>query len=203
MNSLYKKVYNNSYLRTGNSSVARKVALEALKRSAASGSQVLQFAVEADSSVQIISNSQNGTVEVDILLANKNPRKTDGKWFSDEALADLAKQINTEGSTFPDVEHQVLNRARATYGNNVEAIANAVKQEKGMFKSVKAAVKDGKLWIRAIFDAKYKQLAEQFKKVSIEALGTVDKITGMINSPRYLGFTFTRTPELDGVGLAI
>jgi hypothetical protein len=200
MNSLYNRAYKNSLGRHGDSFLAHKVATAILRKAYDEGTQVLQFALE-EAETQIISNSQ-GDIELTVLLANKNPRKTDGKWFSDEALETLAAQINSEGSTLPDVDHKILNMAKAKYGSDVEAIANAVKQEKGVFKSIKAAVKDGKLWIHAVLDRAYQAVADKFRKVSIEAVGKVDRVTGMISQPRYLGFTFTHTPELDGVGVA-
>jgi hypothetical protein len=201
MNSLYNRAYKSSLSRHGDEFLARKVATAVLRKAHDEGAQVLQFAL-VESETQIIANSQ-GDIELTVLLANQNPRKTDGKWFSEEALHSMAEQINANGSTLPDVDHKVLRSATAAYGSDIEAIANAVRNEKGVFKSIKAAVKDGKLWIHAVLDRAYKAVAEKFRKVSIEAVGKVDKVTGMISQPRYLGFTFTHTPELDGVGVAV
>ena len=202
MNTLYQNTYRRSYLRHGDSVLASKVALAVVKKNYSEGMELIKCAMEEPEMV-LISNAQGDMIQVDILLANKNPRHSDGKRFTDEALTQIADQINSEGSSLPDVEHAVFNRAKEKYGRDFEAVANAINQEKGRFKSIKAMVKDGQLWVQALFEKKYADLARSFKKVSIEFLGAVDKTTGVISRAKYLGFTFTRNPELAGAGVAI
>jgi hypothetical protein len=112
----------------------------------------------------------------------------------------MADQINTYGSTLPDVDHEKLMTLVKKHGRDQVAIMNSLKNEKGIFKSIKAAVTNGKLWIQAILDKRYKNHTDRFKALSIEAFADVegDRLT----NPQYLGFTFTNTPKLPGAQIA-
>lgn len=212
--SFYQEVFMNSYQRSHDDLLAHQVAWAATRKRLREVDgqlianaidfapyQLFSFDTEAADEV-IIKNTDSGELELDILLANTNPRKTDGKWFSEEDLNALAEQINTDGSTLPDVDHSTLNKLQARFGNDLNAITANIKREKGVFKSIKAIVRDGKLWVKAFLDKRYKNYVDSFSKVSIEAIGKVDPSTKRIVNPRYLGFTFTHTPNLAGVGIA-
>jgi hypothetical protein len=163
---------------------------------------VFRFALEpAEGGEVIVRNADDGSVEFDAVLATTEPRRTDGAMFTEEALSDLADQINREGSSFPDVDHATLARLEQQYGFDVDALIAAVKREKGVFKSIKAAVKNGKLWIRASLDKRYHNYVGRFKNLSVEA-AAIKTADNRLLRPRYIGFTFTNTPQLAGAKIA-
>lgn len=148
----------------------------------------------SDSETKVVMNSENEELVIDAILADNTPN-TEGKFFTTEELEDIALQINTQGSTLPDVDHEKLKGLITKYGNNIEAIKTELREEKGIFKSIKAVVEKGKLWIQAALDKRYKNHTDKFKKLSIEALADSD-FDGRLRKPKYMGFTFTNTPKL-------
>lgn len=152
---------------------------------------------EADT--KVIMNSENEELVIEAILAD-NTLNTEGKFFTEEELVDIAAQINLHGSTLPDVDHEKLKGLIAKYGNNMDAIKHELKSEKGFFKSIKAVVEKGKLWIQAALDKRYKNHTDKFKKLSIEAVADSDN-DGRLRKPTYLGFTFTNTPKLAGASV--
>lgn len=211
--SYYKQAFASSYSRNSDEVFAHKVAWELTKRCMREENGVLvansedfiaprlyRFALEPAEEV-IIKNSDNGEIELDAVLATTEARKTDGYRFDEEALSRIAEQINTEGSTFPDIDHETLTKLEAEFGYDPEVLAAAIKREKGVFTKIKAVVRDGKLWIKAFLDKRYKNYVDRFSKLSIEALAkpTADR---RLVAPRYLGFTFTDNPQLSGAGVA-
>ena len=129
---------------------------------------------------------------------NKN---TDGDFFTEEELKVIETQINTFGSTLPDVDHEKLNSLVQRYGNNYDAIVAELRKEKGIFKNIKAVFEKGKLWIQAVLDKRYKNHTEKFKGLSIESLAKRDD-DGRLRNPKYLGFTFTNNPKLVAAKIA-
>ena len=163
--------------------------------------KVFQFSLEPREGEVIIKNSEDG-IELDAVLATTEGRRTDGARFTVESLEELAAQINSEGSTFPDVDHQTLTKLEEQYAFDMDGLMAAIKREKGVFRSIKAAVKEGKLWIKAFLDKRYKNYSDKFKNLSIEAaaLKTADN---RLVKPKYIGFTFTNNPQLPGAGIAL
>lgn len=209
----YTDVYNKSYSRNRNVTRSHEVAWTMTKSRLRKVGETLvcnsedfvtpsvyTFQLEPASEV-LITNHANGDVEVDMVLATTEQRKTDGAAFTEEALGILAEQINAEGSTLPDVDHAVLAAIVKEHWPNKTRILAEVRKQKGTFKTIKAAVQDGKLWVKAILAKPFAALAEKFKKVSIEAFGHVDS-NGLIHKPTYAGFTFTPNPQLAGAGVA-
>lgn len=153
----------------------------------------------SDTETKVIMNSENEEIVIEAILAD-NTANTDGKFFTETELQDIATQINTFGSTLPDVDHEKLKGLVQKYGNNVEAIKAELQREKGIFKTIKAIVDKGKLWIQAALDKRYKNHTEKFKKLSIEAVADKGDNGRLIN-PKYLGFTFTNVPKLPGADI--
>jgi cation transport regulator ChaB len=160
--------------------------------------EVYQFPVE-ESETSIVMNSETEELIMEAILADTK-FNTDGKRFTEVELNQMADQINTYGSTLPDVDHEKLMSLVKKHGRDQVAIMNSLKNEKGIFKSIKAAVTNGKLWIQAVLDKRYKNHTDKFKALSIEAFADVegDRLT----NPQYLGFTFTNTPKLPGAQIA-
>lgn len=144
-------------------------------------------------------NSETEEIIMDAVLADTNPN-TDGKYFTEQELEDLAFQINTFGSTVPDVDHEKLMALVKKHGRNHDAIMHELKNEKGIMKNIKASVEKGRLWIRATLDKRFKNHLDKFKALSIEAFADVEN--NRYSNPKYLGFTFTNNPKLKGARIA-
>lgn len=145
---------------------------------------------------ELIINDEMGELVVDAVLASTKPFKNpngEDRFFSEEDLMEIAEQINTQGSTNPTFTHQELSDIIMKYGFNYELVANELKKNRGLLKSIKAVVKEGKLWIRAMLDKRYKNHINKFKGVSIEALST--PVGNRLTKPQYLGFIFTNNPR--------
>jgi hypothetical protein len=111
--------------------------------------------------------------------------------FSEEALKDLADQINKFGSSHPDVDHEVMSGLVKQYGNNYDMIMNSLPKSKGIIKSIQAVYESGKLWIKGILGTGYKKIMSKVRGMSIEAISeNVDYNSSTINKAKYLGFTF-------------
>jgi hypothetical protein len=163
--------------------------------------KLYSFELEPVEEMIIKNSADSEELELDAVLATTEPRKTDGKYFTIEELNELAEQINQDGSSLPDVNHDMLNMLVQKHGPNYQALVNEIKHKKGMFRNIRATVHDGKLWIKAYLDKKYSEYVRRFRGLSIEALGKTDMF-GRIRKPKYLGFTFTNNPQLPGAGLA-
>lgn len=150
--------------------------------------------------VTVVMNSETEEIILDAVLADTN-KNTDGDFFTEEELKVIETQINTFGSTLPDVDHEKLNSLVKRYGNNYDAIVAELKKEKGIFKNIKAVFDKGKLWIQAVLDKRYKNHTEKFKGLSIESLAKRDD-SGRLKNPKYLGFTFTNNPKLSAAKIA-
>ena len=68
--------------------------------------------------------------------------------FSEQALIDMAEQINKLGSSSPDLDHEILGAISKQPGATKGLIMNAIGKAKGLIKSIEAIYKDGKLWIK-------------------------------------------------------
>jgi hypothetical protein len=143
---------------------------------------------------KIVMNSETEELVMDAILADNTPNK-EGKFFTEEELQDIAGQINTWGSTLPDVDHEKLTSLIKKYGRDTDKIRAELRNEKGIFKSIKAVVEKGKLWIQTALDKRYKNHTDKFKSLSIEALADSEP-SGRLRKPIYLGFTFTNNPKL-------
>ena len=162
--------------------------------------KLYRFSVEPTNEV-LITNSEDGSIMVDAVLADTTPRKSDGKKFTLESLQAIADQINLSGSTLPDTEHMIANSVLKKTVGDIKDAYDRIKSQKGLFTSIKAAVRDGKLWIRAWLDKRYQKIVNKYKFLSIEATAKEDG-NGFLVEPNYLGFTFTKNPQLVGAALA-
>jgi len=148
----------------------------------------------------IVMNSETEELVLDAVLADTS-MNSKGQYFSEEDLKNISEQINTFGSTLPDVDHEKLMELIRTHGADVDTIREQLKKSKGIFKTIQATLKKGKLWIQATLDKRYKNHTENFKGLSIEALGD-KQVDGRVKDPQYMGFTFTNNPELKAAQIA-
>jgi len=145
---------------------------------------------------ELVVNDLDGELVIDAVLATTNTFMNpagEPRHFEVEDLEELANQMNSLGSTNPTFSHNELQEVVKRHGFNYELVANELKQKRGILKSIEAAVKDGKLWIRAMLDKRYKNHVTKFKGLSLEALST--PIEGRLTKPQYLGFIFTDNPR--------
>ena len=204
--NMYLEAYNTSLVKHKDNAIASKIAWEVVKKHfipsgnnfiAMSESFIPKKLYTFDLEVQdtlFVLNADDGTIRMDAVLADTNDN-TDGKHFTEEDLNTLANQINKYGSTLPDVDHKMLDQLIDQYGGNPELVRNALTQQKGIFKTIKAVVEKGRLWIRAILDKRYKNHTSKYTGLSIEALADTTR-EGRLSNPIYLGFTFTNKPKL-------
>lgn len=151
--------------------------------------------------VKLIMNGDSEEIILEAILATTD-RNTEGMFFTEKELNEISEQINVLGSSLPDVNHEKLMSLYTKIGNDPERLRTELKKEKGVFKNIKAAVKDGALWIQGVLDKRYKSVVKNFSGLSIEALTTAEKETGRLKNPHYLGFTLTNNPKLKRAQIA-
>lgn len=208
---MYAEAYNKSFSRNGSDALSQQVAWNIVKRRltpvdtgfVANDSnfkpvELFKFEMSPKEDL-LIRNSEDGEVIVEGVLADTSPN-TEGKYFAPEDLESIAAQINANGSTYPDVEHENLDDIYKLYFNNPEKVLSELKRRKGLFTSIKAIYEKGKLWIKAHLDKRYKNHVSKFKALSIEAFGK-SRPDGRVTNPIYAGFTFTNTPKLKAAQL--
>ncbi len=157
--------------------------------------ELYEFVFEATGE-ELVLNDEAGELVLDAVLASTksfiNPNG-EARQFTEESLQELADQINLQGSTSPTFSHDELQNVVMKHGFDYEVVANELKSNRGLLKSIKAIVKEGKLWIRALLDKRYKNHVHKFKGVSLEAFTTPKGNT--LTKPQYLGFILTNSPR--------
>lgn len=211
--SAFIEVFNNSYNKHKSEAQAFATAWSVIKQrfrkvdgkyvamSEDFKNPVLYTFQLSEPTTKIVMNADIEEIVMDAVLATDEVN-TDGKYFTIQELEELAMQINTSGSTLPDVDHEVLSNLIKAHRNNYDRIKTELYQRKGIMKSIKAVVDKGKLWIQATLDKRYKNHIDRFKGLSIEAVADSDE-SGRLTHPTYLGFTFTNTPKLPSAQIAI
>lgn len=149
----------------------------------------------------LFSNDANGDIIMDAVLASDLPRQSDKLQYTASALQSMADQINVDGLTLPDVEHETWNKLLEESADTSE-FKSRLKQQKGMLKKVKAFVANGKLFIRAWLDKRYKNHTDKFNNLSIETYAPINKRNGnKIEWAEALGLTFTNNPEIGNANI--
>ena len=210
--NFYNKVYLEALKASNNVAVAQTIAWKEVKKrliptdsglvansDSFKEAKVYSFQMKNEDT-KIVMNSDTGEIIMEAVLASTDANN-EGKSFTPEALEDINAQINIHGSTLPDVEHEKLQLLVKKHGRNQNAIINELKVEKGIFKSIKSMIRDGKLWIQAFLDKRYKNHVDKFKALSIEAFAENDG-NGKLERPKYLGFTFTNDPSIKNTRIA-
>jgi len=95
----------------------------------------------------------------------------EGNKFTAEALEDYATQINTFGVS-GNITHKSWDEftLENSHLSEEDFVKKARSERKGIFKTIKAVFKEGKLWIKALIDKRYMNHVRKFNRVSIEAL---------------------------------
>lgn len=156
--------------------------------------EVYSFQLQPDGE-EFIKNSEDGELTLTGILSDTipwiNPSTGEVMSYTPECLETFANQINTEGTTMPDLEHseydQILEES-----NNVDEVYDKLKQRKGLLKDIKAVYDNGKLYIKAKLDKRYRNYARLYKSLSIEAYPK--RVGNKYVGGKVLGFTFTNKP---------
>jgi hypothetical protein len=147
--------------------------------------------------IEMVSMSEDGDIVIDAVLADNNYNSA-GKRFTDEALISMAEQINNKGMALPDIAHEEYDKLLETTAT-AEEFKKRLKEKKGLLTRVKAFYEDGKLFIKAFLDKRYKRHTQIYKNLSIEAHVPMNRQkddTYMWAEP--LSFTFTNNPKIAG-----
>ena len=203
---VYKEAFNHIYKGKGSQAKAHAIALGVIKKRLKHSKGKYVAMSDAFNSVEyytfdllapenkLIINATGDEVTFEGILATTDTFMQDAtttRKFSEQALKDLADQINKFGSSHPDVDHEVMSQLVKQYGNNYEMIMNSLPKSKGIIKSIQAVYESGKLWIKGILGAGYKKIMNKVRGMSIEAISEdVDYSSSTINKAKYLGFTF-------------
>lgn len=200
---VYAETFNHLYKGKGSKAKAHLIAFEVIKKrlkhskgkyvALTEGIEYYTFDLQSTESKLVI-NATGDEVVFEGILATTDVFQQSAntvRKFSEQALQDLAEQINKFGSTHPDIDHETMDSLVKQYGDNYEMIMNAMPKSKGLIKSIKAVYENGKLWIKGILDSRYKKTMKNIRGMSIEALSeSVDTSSSVINKAKYLGFTF-------------
>jgi len=158
--------------------------------------EILSFQLEP-ANIEFITNSDNGEFIMNATLSStENWTGKDGTLmdisYSEECLKDFESQINLNGLTLPDIEHQEFDAVLKEYSHSPELFAKEISKRKGLLKDIKAKYENGKLFISAKLDKRYHKYAEFYQNLSLEALAKREgnKFTG----GKIVGFTFTKNP---------
>jgi len=141
----------------------------------------------------IIYESEDGDYMLEAVLTSTEQR-ADGKYYTEDDLRYMARQINQNGLSMPGVgSHDEFKKTAIQEAMNENSIKKRLKQARGWLDDVTAKVKEGKLWIQSKLDKAMKDMAEQFSGLSIEAVGEVKG--DRMYKPNPLGFIFTDNPK--------
>jgi len=140
----------------------------------------------------LIKRSSAGEDYVDFVLTDTLP-DLEGVTLTEELLQQWAEGINQGDVIVGDIDHEEYDYVVSNIPDPDEASSIIKNMKKGIAKGVKAFLRDGKLFVRAIIDKRYKKIIEKAKGVSLEAL------LDIVNTPdggkvaasgKLLGFTF-------------
>lgn len=149
---------------------------------------------------EVITQSEDGDYILDIILATDQKNKN-GKYFTEQDLKEMASYINENGLAAPGEDnHSEFERVALTEGLDTRRIRKRLQDMRGEIKNVKAAVKDGKLWVQGRLDKSFKTKADAYENVSIEILGRTDANNRMSGTP--VSFIFTDKPMQNGTAIA-
>lgn len=146
--------------------------------------------LQLDTANGFVKRSSDGYDYVNFVL-NSNVPHRDGKRFSEDMLKKWAQTINSDPKMIGggDIDHILYDKL---LNSNIsdDMVRSVLKSKKGIAKMVQAVYDQGKLWVRAIVDKRYKKLIEKSKGVSAEAFCVWDDSDTVALDGELLGFTF-------------
>jgi hypothetical protein len=146
--------------------------------------EVIRFTVQTGD--EFIKRTDDGEEYITAMLEDVHG-DSDGVRWSPAVLQAFADEINRKG-IIGDVDHEAYDEI-LNAGISDDTAQQLIQQKRGIAKGVKAVFQDGKLWVRALIDKRYKKLIQNAKGVSLEAVVTKDD-EGRVTDGKLLGFTF-------------
>jgi len=148
---------------------------------------VVNFEIDS-SDGEFIKRSTEGDDYISLVLNTTSPHY-DGRIFTEDLLRGWADYIN-KNPIVGDIDHTQYDELLSGF-NSDKKIIETLKNKKGIAKSLKAIFENGRLWVRAVIDKRYKKLIQNSKGVSAEAFITeTDDSDKKILKADLLGFTF-------------
>lgn len=144
-----------------------------------------------DDGMKLVKKTSSGEDYVDFVMAD-NLQDSSGQTIKTSVLEQWAKDINDGSGLIGDIDHEEYDYVSSNVADPEEAAGIISKMKKGIAKTIKAFVKKGKLFVRAIIDKRYRKHIEKAKGVSLEAfLDTINTPEGeLVTGGKLLGFTF-------------
>jgi hypothetical protein len=145
------------------------------------------ISLDVDSSQKFISRSDDGEEYVTLVLGSTEPHK-DGMIYSEELLKKWEGDINQgKLSIGGDLDHELYDKLLDS-GLSDETIRKELKSKPSIAKAFKAIYENGKLFLRAMIDKRYRKIINESKGVSAEAFVKMDKNKAI--DGELLGFSF-------------
>jgi len=151
--------------------------------------QSIKFEIDT-SGKSLIKRADNGDEYIDFVLSDNLP-DSKGMSMPIKLLKKWAEAINSGISLFGDLDHKEYDELVAS-GLDADEVIEQLRagKQKSIAKSLKAILKKGKLWVRAIIDKRYKKyIKKNANGVSLEAAIITDE-SGNIVDGDIGGFTF-------------
>lgn len=143
---------------------------------------IIQFDLCTDT---LIKRSDSGEDYITFVLSSTTPHK-DGIVFTEEMLKGWAQSINSN-PIIGDIDHTLYEQLMSAYLSD-DQIRKILKSKTGIAKTVKAIYDQGKLWVKAFVDKRYKKIIQNAKGVSAEAFCSWEDNKAV--DGEILGFTF-------------
>ena len=137
---------------------------------------------------KFIKRSDDGEDYVSFLLQDVNG-DNDGVTYTPEVLQKWADQINAGDIVKGDINHLAFDEALLSSVQE-KTIKDKLRGKPSIAKAVKAIFENGKLWVRAVIDKRYRNKIDESNGVSLEALTISDEETNMVHGGELLGFSF-------------
>lgn len=189
LRSGWVEVFNRSFEKYGESrafAIANSWLKTQLSKNKKSFVKRSAIEFQLDSSRGFIKRDISGNEYITFVLNSNQPHK-DRKVFSDQMLQKWADYINQNQDIIGDMDHLLYDKILNSNMSD-DMVRSVLKGKKGIAKALQAIYKEGKLWVRAIIDKRYKKIVENAKGVSAEALCTWEG--DMAVDGELLGFSF-------------
>lgn len=156
---------------------------------------------EVDTSQEFLQYTEGGDQYVSFKLADVFVDKYRRR-LTKSLLQKWADKINEGYPILGDTDHEFSQRL-AKSNLTEEEIKELSKEKPSIAKAVQAVVDNGRLWVKALIDKRYKRLLEKAKGVSLEALVNVGN-DGTVLDGNLTGFTFAinQDPVIKETGLS-
>jgi cation transport regulator ChaB len=197
--SLFREVANRQLKKGDSEATALKIAWGVVKKrfkqvdgkwvaKTDAFREITYYEFSAKPAEEFITRSENGVDYHNYILTDIWADSA-GTAPTEDLIKKWASWIN-ETQPEVDTDHELFERARRTYGDDVNKVSKIMQAKKGIARAMSAVVDKGRLIVSLAFDKRYKNYVDKIKGLSIEAAATRDKLTNKFVSGDLLGFTF-------------